>query len=230
MELTLRFKESSAPVHHKKTYLWALSRLRIFKKRLLDYHSCVHDCRQHSAAGGQWMERLNVRVRLRALWKHLCACCGCRGQARTPQSQCFPGEHDSLLWASWHILWALLGWAGRAQGMCFALPSQAVLARELLVQMWGVIARDPGQVVPAHELSASSSSWPGPGVHCSDSSRGEGYPYKGWGCRHFQSWCRRLRKRPLKTHRCFTEAWAHAAWVGSWLCQQCSVWFWSITS
>lgn len=46
-----------------------------------------------------------------------------------------PGRHDSLLWASRHILWALLGWAGRAQGMYFALPSQAVLARELQVQM-----------------------------------------------------------------------------------------------
>ena len=127
-------------------------------------------------------------VRLRALWKNLCAWCGCQGQACAPQPVP-PRWAQHLLWASWHILWALLGWAGRAQGMCFALPSQAVLAREPQVQMWGVTARDPGQVVPAPELSASGSSWPGPGVHCSDSSRGEGYPCKGWGGRRFQSWC-----------------------------------------
>lgn len=96
-------------------------------------------------------------VRLRALWKHLCAWCGCRGQACAPQSVPPRWARQSVV----GIVTRPTGTAGlgrQAQGMCFAPPSQAVLAREPQVQMRGVTARDPGQVVPAPELSASSSS------------------------------------------------------------------------
>ena len=231
MELTLRFKESSAPVHHKKTYLWALGRLRIFKKRLSDYCSCVHDCRQHSVEGGQWMVGVNVgewgwgrsgniSVPAVAVEARPVLLSHSASQASTTV---YCGHRDTSYGNCW---------AGQAGHRECDLPYQARLSwlensrsrcEGSLPGIQGRWCQLMSSLLPAAADQVQSE-------HCSDSSRGEGYPYKGWGCRHFQSWCRRLRNRPLKTHRCFTESWAHAAWVRSWLCPQCSVWFWSITS
>lgn len=82
---------------------------------------------------------------------------------------------DGLISAS-RVSTAASAPGGLACAHPLALRSKASLAREPQAQGPGVIAKDAAQRAeePAHTLSPLPPGDPGPGVHCLDSSAGEG--------------------------------------------------------